>query len=91
MLITRPPQQDDTEQAGNDPWDRWYQENKTVRRNKTDRTDTKGILEAYRNAEIRPVPVKPLAQQSLTTLHRLRSGWMAERTARLNALRGLPS
>lgn len=60
-----------------------------VRRNKTDRTDTKGILEAYRNAEIRPVPVKSLAQQSLTTLHRLRSGWMAERTARLNALRGL--
>ena len=60
-----------------------------VRRNKTDRTDTKGILEAYRNAEIRPVPIKSLAQQSLTTLHRLRGGWMAERTARLNALRGL--
>ena|SRR5260221_248858 len=40
-----------------------------VRGNKTDRTDTKGILEAYRNAEIRPVPVKSIAQQSLTTLH----------------------
>lgn len=60
-----------------------------VRRNKTDRTDTKGILEAYRNADIRPVPVKSRAQQTLTTLHRLRSGWMTERTARLNALRGL--
>jgi transposase len=60
-----------------------------VRGNKTDRTDAKGILEAYRNAEIRPVPVKSIAQQSLTTLHRLRSGWMTERTARLNALRGL--
>jgi transposase len=60
-----------------------------VRGNKTDRSDTKAILEAYRNAEIRPVPVKSMAQQSLTTLHRLRAGWMAERTARLNAVRGL--
>jgi transposase len=60
-----------------------------IRRNKTDRTDTKGILEASRNEEIRPVPVKTVAQQVLTSLHRLRSGWMLERTARLNALRGL--
>jgi len=60
-----------------------------VRGNKTDRTDTKGILEAHRNAEVRPVPVKSIAQQSLTALHRFRSGWMKERTARLNALRGL--
>jgi transposase len=60
-----------------------------LRGNKTDRSDTKAILEAYRNAEIRPVPVKSIAQQSLTTLHRLRSGWMAQRTARLNAVRGL--
>lgn len=29
-----------------------------IRRNKTDRTDAKGILEASRNEEIRPVPVK---------------------------------
>jgi transposase len=60
-----------------------------VRRNKTDRNDAKALLEAYRNAELRPVPVKSAAQQALTALHRLRSGWMAERTARLNALRGL--
>ncbi len=60
-----------------------------VRRNKTDRTDAKGILEASRNDDIRPVPVKTVAQQVLTSLHRLRSGWMGERTARLNALRGL--
>jgi transposase len=60
-----------------------------IRRNKTDRTDAKGILEASRNEEIRPVPVKTVAQQVLTSLHRLRSGWMTERTARLNALRGL--
>jgi transposase len=60
-----------------------------VRRNKTDRTDTKGMLEAYRNEEIRPVPVKSVAQQTLASLHRLRSGWLAERTARINTLRGL--
>jgi transposase len=29
-----------------------------VRRNKTNRTDAKGILEAYRNEEIHPVPIK---------------------------------
>ena len=60
-----------------------------VRGNKTDRTDAKGILEASRNQDIPPVPIKSVAQQVLTSLHRLRSGWVAERTARLNALRGL--
>ncbi len=60
-----------------------------VRRNKTDRTDAKGILEASRNEDIHPVPVKTLPQQVLTSLHRLRSGWIAERTARINTLRGL--
>ncbi len=45
-----------------------------VTRNKTDRTDAKGILEAYRNADIRPVPVKSVAQQVLVSLHRFRSG-----------------
>jgi transposase len=60
-----------------------------IRRNKTDRTDAKGILEASRNDDIRPVPIKSVNQQVLTSLHRLRSGWMLERTARLNALRGL--
>lgn len=60
-----------------------------VRRNKTDRTDAKGILEASRNEDIHAVPVKTVAQQALTALHRLRAGWMTERTARLNSLRGL--
>jgi transposase len=60
-----------------------------VRRNKTDRADAKGLLEASRNEDIHPVPVKSVDQQVLTALHRLRSGWMRERTARLNALRGL--
>src|SRR6267142_4134618 len=46
-----------------------------VRGNKTDRTDVKGILEAFRNEEIRPVPIKSSAHQALTALHRLRSAW----------------
>lgn len=59
-----------------------------VLRDKTDRTDTKGMHEAYRNAEIHPVPIKSLDQQALTSLHRLRSGWISQRTARINAVRG---
>ena len=56
---------------------------------KTDRTDAKALLEAYRNEEISPVPIKTPAQQGMAALHRLRSGWVSTRTARLNALRGL--
>jgi len=60
-----------------------------VVRNKTDRADAKGLLEANRNEDIRAVPVKTVEQHTLAGLHRLRSGWMATRTARLNPLRGL--
>lgn len=60
-----------------------------VPRNKTDGTDTKGLLEAVRNEEIRPVPVKSVDQHVLAALHRMRSAWMATRTARLNTVRGL--
>src|SRR2546427_3572831 len=60
-----------------------------VLRNKTDRTDAKGLLEAFRNEDIHPVPVKSVSQQALTALHRLRSTWLATRTARINTVRGL--
>jgi len=60
-----------------------------VVRNKTDRTDAKGLLEAARNDEVRPVPVKSETQQALAALHRLRSTWLATRTARINTVRGL--
>jgi transposase len=60
-----------------------------VVRNKTDRTDAKGLLEAVRNDETRPVPVKSETQQAVAALHRLRSTWVATRTARLNTVRGL--
>lgn len=60
-----------------------------VQRSKTDRADVKGMLEAWRNADIRPVPVKTESQQQLTALHRVRAGWMATRTTRINSARGL--
>ena len=57
--------------------------------NKTDRSDAKGLLEAQRNEQIQPVPVKSLNQQALSALHRLRSAWLAARTGRINTVRGL--
>lgn len=60
-----------------------------VRRNKTDRTDCEALLEALRCAGIHPVALKSEDQQAITAMHRMRSQWMATRTARINALRGL--
>src|SRR5688572_5618967 len=60
-----------------------------VQRSKTDRADVKGMLEAWRNTHIRPVPVKTESQQQVTALHRVRAGWMAARTMRINTARGL--
>ena len=56
--------------------------------NKTDRADAEAILEAHRRAALRAVPVKSVEQQSIASLHRLRSAWLTTRTSRLNALRG---
>ncbi len=55
---------------------------------KTDRADAKALLEAARNRAIDRVPVKSVEQQAVTALHRLRSGYLATRTARINAVRG---
>jgi transposase len=66
-----------------------HQVRRYVNGNKTDRADAKALLEAYRNAEIRFVPVKSEAHQGVAGLHCLRSGWMATRTARINETRGL--
>lgn len=60
-----------------------------VRRNKTDRTDAEAVLEAIRSDRLAPVTVKTVAQQEVLALHRVRIQWMATRTARINALRGL--
>ena len=61
----------------------------TDKENKTDRADAKALLEAARNEDITPVPVKSLDQQAINALHRLRSGYLGTRTARINAVRGL--
>jgi transposase len=58
-------------------------------RDKTDAADALALLEAHRNEKIVPVPVKDLPQQAIASLHRIRSGWIATRTARLNTIRGL--
>jgi transposase len=59
------------------------------KRNKTDRADAKALLEAYRDEDIHPVPIKSVYQQTLTSLHRARSKWMQARTATINTVRGL--
>lgn len=59
-----------------------------VKRNKTDAADAVALLEAARASDIKPVAVKSVEQQALQALHRLRSGWMATRTRRINTLRG---
>lgn len=60
-----------------------------VRRQKTDRTDVVGLLDAQRSAGVKAVPVKTVAQQELLALHRLRRQWVVTRTARINAVHGL--
>ena len=48
---------------------------------KTDRAGTKALLEAARNSAIDSVPVKTIDQQAITALHRLRSSYLATRSA----------
>jgi len=57
--------------------------------NKTDRADADALLEAGRNKQILPVPVKTVGQHVLTALHSSRAAWMTTRTRRLNILRGI--
>ncbi|GLQ91975.1 IS110 family transposase [Dyella acidisoli] len=60
-----------------------------VRRNKTDRTDVAGILEADRCAQINPVPIKSPEQQGIQALHRIRERLKAQHTSTINLLRGV--
>lgn len=60
-----------------------------VRRNKTDRTDVAGMLEADRCADIAAVPLKTPEQQGIQALHRIREQLKHERTAALNLVRGV--
>ena len=60
-----------------------------VRSNTTDSADAAALLGVSHCSNMRPVPVKPVEQQALQGLHRIRSLWMSNRTARINTLRGL--
>jgi len=60
-----------------------------VRRNKTDRTDAAGLLEADRCAQIDAVPIKSPEQQGVQALHRIREQLKSQRTATINLLRGV--
>jgi transposase len=59
-----------------------------VKRNKTDAADAAALLEAARCADLHPVRIKSVEQQALQALHRTRSLWQADRTRRINTLRG---
>jgi transposase len=56
---------------------------------KNDGNDAEAICEAVSRPSMRFVPVKTLEQQALLTLHRVRQGFVSERTATINRLRGL--
>ena len=56
---------------------------------KNDGNDAEAICEAVARPNMRFVPVKCLEQQVELSLHRVRQGFVEERTATLNRLRGL--
>jgi transposase len=61
------------------------------KRGKTDAADAAAICEALQRPSMRFVPVKSLEQQALLTLHRVRQGFIEQRTALINRIRGLLS
>jgi transposase len=58
---------------------------------KNDGNDAEAICEAVTRPNMRFVPVKSVEQQALLAMHRARQGFVVERTATINRLRGLMS
>jgi transposase len=56
---------------------------------KNDGNDAEAICEAVARPSMRFVPVKSAEQQSVLVLHRVRRGFLTERTAVINRIRGL--
>jgi transposase len=56
---------------------------------KNDKNDAEAIAIASRQATMRYVSIKSIAQQEALVWHRLREGYKEERTAHLNRIRGL--
>jgi len=59
------------------------------KRGKNDAADAAAICEAVTRPNMRFVPIKDIEQQAMLCLHRTRQGFVAERTASYNRLRGL--
>lgn len=59
------------------------------RSGKNDVNDAEAICEAVQRPSMRFVPVKSVEQQAILTLHRVRQGFIEERTATINRIRGL--
>lgn len=62
-----------------------------VRGNKNDHNDALAIAEAAQRPNIKPVPIKTIAQQDIQSLHRLRERCVSQRTSLTNQTRGLLS
>lgn len=60
-----------------------------VKRNKTDAADAEAICEAVARPNMRFVPIKTVEQQGILALHRVRALLVRQRTAAVNAARGL--
>ena len=58
---------------------------------KNDDNDAAAICEAASRAQVRAIPVKSAEQQAVLCLHRARQGFVEERTATINRIRGLLS
>src|SRR5437667_4608623 len=56
---------------------------------KNDGNDAEAICEAVTRPSMRFVPVKSAEQQAILALHRVRQGWIEERTATINRIRAL--
>jgi transposase len=56
---------------------------------KNDGNDAEAVCEAVGRSSMRFVPVKSTEQQALLAMHRVRQGFVVERTALINRLRGL--
>jgi len=61
------------------------------KRGKNDAADAAAICEAATRPNMRFVPIKTIDQQSTLCLHRVRQGFIEERTATINRARGLLS
>lgn len=59
------------------------------RRDKNDAADAAAICETIQRSHVRSVPVKSLEQQSQLMVHRARQGFIEQRAATLNRIRGL--